>query len=436
MKSVWNDSVTLPSYPHLDGSRKTDVLIIGGGMAGILCAWELKQAGIDCLLIESDRIMGGVSVNTTAKITSQHGLIYDQLIRRFGVEKARLYLRANEAALSRYHRLSQTIPCDFETKDSYIYSMNLPEKLDRELSALSRIGFSGDFVSSLPFPFPVAGAVRLRDQAQFHPLRFVQGLLPGLRICEHTAARSWDGRSILTDYGRITPEKIIVATHFPIFNKHGSYFLKLYQHRSYVLGLKDGPQVNGMYMDEEKTGLSFRNYGDLLLLGGGAHRTGKSGGGWEELEVFARRHYPDCEIEYRWATQDCMSLDSVPYIGQYCASTPNIYVATGFNKWGMTTSMVAAGILRDLVQGKSNPYAKVFSPSRTMLRPQLALNALESTVNLLTPTRPRCPHMGCALKWNPQEHTWDCPCHGSRFSRDGKLLENPATDDLPRKPWQ
>ena len=223
--------------------------------------------------------------------------------------------------------------------------------------------------------------------------------------------------------------KIIVTTHFPILNKHGSYFLKLYQHRSYVLALKGAQHLDGMYVDEDKKGLSFRTYGDLLLLGGGSHRTGKKGGNWHELEEFARKYYPSARVVSKWATQDCMSLDGVPYIGQYSKNTPDLYVATGFNKWGMSSSMVSAMILSDLVQGKPNEYAQVFSPSRSILRPQLAINALESTVGLLTPTAPRCPHLGCALKYNKAEHSWDCPCHGSRFSESGELINNPATDD-------
>ena len=238
------------------------------------------------------------------------------------------------------------------------------------------------------------------------------------------------GTTAVTNHGRIRAEKILVTTHFPFLNKHGSYFLKLYQHRSYVIALQGAPDVDGMYVDASRTGLSFRNCQNLLLLGGGGHRTGKKGGGWRELRDFARRHYPQAEEQYRWAAQDCMSLDGVPYIGPYSASTPDLYVAAGFNKWGMTSSMVSAMLLSDLVQGKNSPYGEVFSPSRSILRPQLAVNGFEAVSSLLTPTARRCPHLGCALKWNPVEHTWDCPCHGSRFTEDGKRLDGPATGDL------
>ena len=282
-------------------------------------------------------------------------------------------------------------------------------------------------------PFPTAGGVCFPHQAQFHPLKFLNGIVRDLAIYENTPVVSLTKSGAVTEHGTIQANAIIVCTHFPFLNRHGSYFLKLYQQRSYVLALKNAPNPEGMYLDARKNGLSFRHWGDTLLLGGGGHRTGKKGGGWAELEAFAKTHYPDAKIVSRWATQDCMSLDGLPYIGQYSASTPNLYVATGFNKWGMTTSMAAAQLLTDLVCGKESPYATLFSPSRSMLRPQLGINAAEATLNLLTPARKRCPHLGCALKWNPQEHSWDCPCHGSRFSEDGQLLDNPSTGDLPKK---
>ena len=242
----------------------------------------------------------------------------------------------------------------------------------------------------------------------------------------------YNGEFFKTNGGRIYAKKAIVATHFPIFNKHGSYFLKLYQHRSYVIAYKNTERINGMYLDENEKGFSFREYNDMLIIGGGSHRTGKKGGNWKEISDFANKYYPTATEVCRWATQDCMTLDGVPYIGEYSNNTNDLYVATGFNKWGMTSSMVAARLLFDLVLERNNKYTELFSPSRSILRPQLLINAFESTLNLITPTTPRCPHLGCALKWNKYERSWDCPCHGSRFSEKGQLIDNPATDDLKR----
>ncbi len=432
MASLWEETWRPPEFPRLEGDVDTHVLVVGGGMAGVLCAYFLHRAGVPYVLAEADTIGSGVTKNTTAKITSQHGLIYHQLVRRWGVERARQYLAAQEEALERYRTLCRDIDCGFEEKDAYVYALDSREKIDRELSALERLGAPKEFAGALPLPFPVAGAVRFPRQAQFHPLRFLAAISNGLHVYERTPVRQLAGTTAVTDRGRITARKIIVATHFPFLNKHGGYFLKLYQHRSYVIALENAPDLGGMYLDQAQGGMSFRNYQGLLLVGGGSHRTGKQGGNWREPREFAASRWPQAVERYHWAAQDCMSLDGAPYIGPYSKSTQGLYVASGFNKWGMTSSMVAAMVLSDLVQGRENPFAQTFSPSRSMLRPQLALNGLEAAVSLMTPVTRRCPHMGCALKWNPQERSWDCPCHGSRFTAGGQLIDGPATGDLER----
>lgn len=433
MESIWHKTIQLPQFPQLDGDVSTDVLVIGGGMAGLLCAYQLKKAGVDCVVAERKRIASGITGNTTAKVTCQHGLIYSKLAKKYGLEAAGLYLKANEQSLSEYRALCADIPCDFEEQSHTVYSRQDLHALEEELAVLSKLNYPAELAGSLPLPFPTIGGIRFPRQAQFHPLKFLSGIVGNLTIYENTSVQSLSKTEAVTEHGRIHANAVVVATHFPFLNKHGSYFFKLYQQRSYVLALENAPIPEEMYLDAQENGLSFRSWGDNLLLGGGGHRTGKKGGGWAELEAFAREHYPDANIVSRWATQDCMSLDGIPYIGQYSASTPNLYVATGFNKWGMTTSMAAAQILTDLIRGRENPYVSLFSPSRSILHRQLGVNALESTVNLLTPSRKRCPHLGCALKWNTQERSWDCPCHGSRFSEDGRLLDNPSTGDLPKK---
>jgi len=428
-KSVWTSDTTLPNFSKLEGEKKTDVLIIGGGICGILCAHFLKNAGVDYILAEGSSIASGITKNTTAKITSLHGLVYDKLIKNAGSEKAKMYLDANNDALREYEHLCQGIDCDFETKDAYTYSMTDDEKIKKEVAAVNSLGYNAEFKESTELPFKTKGAICFKNQAQFNPLKFIKEIAKDLNIYENTFIRDITPNTAISDSGKITAKKIIVATHFPFINKHGSYFLKLYQHRSYVSAFSGAQQLSGMYVDEDLKGLSLRTYRDLLLIGGGSHRTGKSGGNWKELKSFAGQYYPKAKLRYEWATQDCMSLDGVPYIGNYSKKTSDLYVASGFNKWGMTSSMAAAKILCDMVLEKSNDFCEVFSPSRSILKPQLFINGIETTANLLNPTVKRCPHLGCALKWNKAEHTWDCPCHGSRFEENGKLIDNPSTGD-------
>lgn len=433
MNSVWVDHYNLPHFESLDGSIKTDVLIIGGGMAGVLCARFLQEKGVDYTLVEGRTIGSGITKDTTAKITAQHGLLYAKLVRAKGEETARKYLDVNLQAVKKYTELCKQMDCDFETKTSYIYSCDDRKKLEEEADALRKIGYDAILVQNTGLPFEIVGAIGFEGQGQFHPLKFIAEIARGLNIYEHTFVKEFKDHTAVTDKGNIVFQKVIFATHFPIDNKHGMYFLKLYQHRSYVIALEHAADVDGMYLDEEKGGFSFRNYGNLLLLGGGSHRTGKSGGNWQQLYDFAGKHYPGAIPRYAWATQDCMSLDGMAYIGPYAKHMPDCYVATGFNKWGMTSSMVSAMILTDLVMEKENPYAEVFDPSRSMWTPQLLCNGWTALTNLLTISKKRCPHLGCALKWNPVEHSWDCPCHGSRFEEDGTLIDNPANGDLSRK---
>ncbi len=434
MNVIWEQDVQMPQFPRLDQDLRTDVLIIGGGMAGLLCAWNLTRAGVDCALIEENRLMSGVSGRTTAKITSQHGLVYGKLLNQLGREKTQLYWQANEDALAAYRNLAETADFDFCTQSSYIYTTEGAKALEAEMEAYECLRIPATWETGVNLPFPVQGAISFPNQAQFHPLKFVSHILNGLKIFENTKALSFSGNQVQTPNGTVTAQKIIIATHFPILNKHGAYFLKLYQQRSYVIALEHGDLVDGMYLDQAENGLSVRTAGKWLLLGGGGHRTGKPGLGWSLPEAAAKQYYPDARIAARWATQDCMSLDGMPYIGQYSNATRDLFVATGFQKWGMSSSMVAAMLLTDLIRGKENPYADLFSPSRSVIHKQLFINGADSAINLLRPTKPRCPHLGCALRWNKAERSWDCPCHGSRFDPDGKVLNNPATGDLKHPP--
>ncbi|MCL2217668.1 MAG: FAD-binding oxidoreductase, partial [Defluviitaleaceae bacterium] len=352
--SVWSDTVTREIRPALEGDISADVLVVGGGMCGILVAYWLKKAGVRCIVAEAKTVGSGITKNTTAKITAQHGLIYADLIKRFGAEKARKYYEANVHAIRRYRELDEQLPCDFEHKTAYVYSTDDRQKLEREADAYRKLGIDAWIQEDLPLSLKTKGAIAMEGQAQFHPLKLLYALASELEIYENTFISKIDGQTSVTSRGKITAKHIVLATHYPMVNIPGLYFMKLYQHRSYVIALESAPVLDGMYLDEREDGHSFRTYGNLLFIGGGDHKAGKKGGGYAELRNFAKQSYPAAAEKYHWATQDCMSLDKVPYIGRHRAGTENLYVATGFNKWGMTGSMVAAKILTDLiVSGKS-----------------------------------------------------------------------------------
>ena len=426
MRSYWEDTVKYEEKPALEGDISTDILIVGGGTAGLLCGYMLKNSGADCVIAEAGRIGFGITKGATAKITFQHGCIYDSMIKKRGKENALKYLEIQKAACMEYEKLAERIDCSYEKRDAFVYSLNDREKIEKEALAYERLHERAQFTVNTELPFPVAGAVRTEHQAQFNPLQFCRGLSKELKIYENTKVREIMPGMAKTDRGNIRFRKIIIATHFPIINKHGWYFIKMYQSRSYLTALKGAPLISGMYVDENDTGMTFRSAGEYLFVGGGGHRTGKTDDSPEKLRQFSRKYYPEAREEYFWAAQDCITLDGIPYVGAYSESTPDMLVITGFNKWGFSSAMAGAMILKDIVFERENEYADIFSPSRSMLSVKLFTNIFESAAGLLCPTVPRCPHLGCALKYNPLEHSWDCPCHGSRFEENGELIDNPA----------
>ncbi len=449
--------------------EKWDVIVIGAGMAGVLTAHLLNEHGMRVLVLEAKTVASGQTGRTTAKITSQHDMKYAEMIKTLGRKRAGLYARANEAAIKEYERLitKEKIDCEYERTEAYLYTISDPVKLKKEAEEAVSLGIDAQFTTDTELPFPVTGAVCFRGQAQFDAQRFIRQLASQLELREYTKVvkirgervyaecMSQDGKKV--EKRRVyCAEHVIVATHYPVFNVPGFYFLRQHQERSYVLaltGIFDGQAdavcakpMRGMYYGVDKGSHSFRRIGDILLLGGGSHRTGEHtcGGAYDALvraseRYFPKENYPEKKEVARWSAQDCMPHDGVPFIGKYSWFTPHHYVITGFQKWGMTTSMVAAMILRDTLCGVETPYAKLFSPQRmyvcagiSAFLKDIGVSVKELARGMLQlPKSPaRCPHLGCELKWNPDEHSWDCPCHGSRFDENGELLDNPAKKGL------
>jgi len=475
-KSIWVQTCQIRERESLQQDTESEIVVIGAGMAGILIAYTLQRAGHQVIVLEADRIAGGQTRNTTAKITSQHGMIYHKLIQTLGKDKAKQYAMANETAIGEFKRIieSEGIDCDFKQCHAYVYGNNT-QQLEAETQTAADLGLPAAFVKDTALPFPTAGAVRFSDQAQFHPLKFLKNLSDKLTIYEQTPVLTVENDLLSTRHGNIHAEKIIFACHYPFINFPGMYFARMHQERSYVLALKGAMPMEGMWIDAGKDGFSFRAYKDLLLLGGQGHRTGENSGGkrYDVLRLKAKEWFPGSQEVACWSAQDCMTPDRVPYIGRYTSGQPNWYIATGFQKWGMTSSMVSSMLLRDLIDGKENPYAKVFDPGRFEVSsiPGIAAeggkavrgltkrffqipvpseqtahipNGQSGIVSLkeekigvykdedgtLHSVSIQCPHLGCQLEWNPDERSWDCPCHGSRFDHLGNLISGPAQEGI------
>lgn len=472
MKSIWSETTEITERGSLPSNSSTEVAVIGAGMAGILTAYFLKCQGRKVMVLEADRIAGGQTKNTTAKITSQHGLIYSKLISKYGIENARLYAKANQEAIRKYQSIIEEnhIDCDFERLSSFLYSTQDRESLMQEAQAAVKLGLPASFRENISLPFQTAGAVCFEHQAQFHPLKFIKALAQDITVYENTMVHAVKEHTIYTNRGTVTAQYIVFATHYPFPIVPGFYFIRQHQERSYVVAYSGTKHLDGMYYSIDDQGLSLRNYKDLLFIGGGAHRTGKheSGGSYTFIREQAEKYFPGGRETACWSAQDCKTHDELPFIGRYSSFRPYWYVATGFKKWGMTLSMISAMMISDEICGVENPYRKLFSPQRwhplvaakdfmidlgTSVRGLLAAYHIWScgkesdlkpgqggivrkglrryggyrdeagTVHRISI---RCPHMGCELLWNPDERSWDCPCHGSRFDYDGNLIDNPA----------
>lgn len=462
MKSIWESNLELAGRKPLQSNLTVQIVVIGAGIAGILTAYFLKERGHQVIVVETKEIAGGQTKGTTAKITSQHGMCYEKLIRKIGREKARIYAQANEEAISVYEQIiaKEKISCHFEKRAAYLYTVQESgkAKLQKEAEAARSLGIKAQFVEGkeiTELPFKVSGAVCFENQAWFHPLAFIKHLSDKIEIFEHTKVLSVKKHKVLTDKGTITAQNIVFATHYPFVNLPGFYFLRQHQERSYVLALKEQKELLGMYYGIDKNGLSFRSAGDILLLGGGGHRTGKNKGknkkyknetcenrntGYVYLRKMAQVYYPNAEEAAAWSAQDCMPHDHLPFIGKYSMLRPYWYVATGFKKWGMTSAMVAAITISNQICGVSHDFAlnkNIFTPQRVQFRASiknLVIDIGESIQGLgkglFSKKKHRCPHMGCRLEWNAEESSWDCPCHGSRFDSAGTLQDNPAQIDL------
>lgn len=496
--SLWRDTTDLPSFSRLAEDHETDIAVVGGGITGITTAYLLSKAGYKVTIFEAGELLSGTTGFTTAKITAMHGMFYNDHMKRFGEENARLYYQSNSEAMEWIIATAKdlSISCGLEREDAYLYADAGDEKtlkkLEQEFEAYTKLGIPGEWLSHLPVPLKVEGAIKLPGQAQFHPLLYLQGLLKafldhGGVIYEHTVigekVEQDGGLTLTTERGshRIFCQHAVSASHFPFYDGGDLYFSRLKPVRSYVLAIEPETDFEGgMYLSAGTPTRSLRSVDwegkKLVLVGGESHTTGQgvcTFNYYENLEKFAGKLLGIKAIPYRWSAQDLVTLDTVPYIGKV-SEKEEIYIATGFQKWGMTNGTLAARMISDQIQGKDNPYTELYDPSRFKANPTIknfiAMNAnvakefvagkLEIVHRKASELKPdegavvrhdgkraggyrdpegklhlvdtTCTHMGCECEWNEAERSWDCPCHGSRFSYDGKVFEGPATTPLKK----
>jgi glycine/D-amino acid oxidase-like deaminating enzyme/nitrite reductase/ring-hydroxylating ferredoxin subunit len=493
--SLWLDTTAPPTFRPLERDVAVDFAVIGAGITGLTTALLLKRAGASVAVVEARRIGHGVTGYTTAKLTSLQGLVYTKLISRFGVERARLYAEANEAGLATIAELAEEVEadCDLRWKPNHTYAeerADLPQ-IEREMDAATRAGLPVDYIAETDLPFPVAGAIRLANQAEFHPVKYLAALAravdgDGCHVFEHSRATGVEAGAtchVRMEAARIAAGGVVVASHMPFLDR-GLFFARLRPERSYVLAVRLADAAPaGMYLSTESAAHSVRSHPvagtEITLIGGEGHKTGQADTNrrYGRLEAWAHERFDIETLVCRWASQDHMPADGMPYVGRVSPLSDRIYTATGFRKWGLTNGTAAAMMMSDSLLGRPNPWADAFESNRLEARASLPSLVKENLnvgfhffadrarggVPLHTPDidpgdarivreltgqtavhrdtdgelhrlSARCTHLGCIVSWNAAEQTWDCPCHGSRFDAvTGDVIEGPAVHPLPAR---
>jgi glycine/D-amino acid oxidase-like deaminating enzyme/nitrite reductase/ring-hydroxylating ferredoxin subunit len=492
-RPLWLESAEV-RYPRLEEVVDVDVAVIGAGITGVNAAHLLKAEGETVALLESSAVGHGATGYTTAKLTVGHNLVYRDLIESFGVETARVYARSNQLAIERVEAVvrQHALDCDFERTSNYVYAesaASVPD-VEREVHAAREAGVAAELTTETDLPYSVLAAVRVDDQAQFHPWKYVAGLAElvhgdGSHVFELTRAtrvRSGDPCVVETPSGSVRARHVIVATQLPFLDR-GLYFTKAHPTKSYAIGAAVDPERSprGMYISVDQPTRSVRstpgNHGQrVLIVGGEGHKPGAESDPEERyrrLDRFLRERFGVEDAEYRWSTHDYVPVDRLPYIGRLLPGDDRVLVATGYAKWGMTKGTFAAEILRDLILGRENEFARVYDSTRLDVKQsaprfvrengEVALRFIADRVR----SRPgreaidglapgdgtivriggrhyaiyrdeagvhalsaRCTHLGCIVGWNRADRAWECPCHGSRFAADGTVVQGPATADL------
>ena len=491
MGSIWLEADDHEAAPPLVGRARAEVAVVGAGITGLTAALWLQRAGASVTVLDRHGIASRTTGNTTAKVTVLHGLMYAELVGGRGEEVAGKYLAANLQAMRTVSELAAEMPDASELMRLPAYTYTLHEggvaDVQAEADALTRLGQAPTATSETGLPYPVAAAVRLDDQLAIHPVRYCLGLRrafldAGGAIHERTNAIDVEDGApciVRTDHGELAADWVIVATLIP-FTNHGWYAAKAEPSRSYAVLAHVGEQaadIGGMYLSADEPTRTLRptpvGAETALVLGGEGHPTGgepNTLARYEAIERWANDHFPVQHISHRWSAQDFASVDGLPFVGRL-GSLDRVLVATGFKKWGLSNGTAAALALHGVIASAPPDWADVYDSARSVVTKapkEFAKHNLTAAKHLvgdrfrsrpdieelspgegaivdadgrkaavsrddrgeLRALSPICTHLGCLVGWNDAERSWDCPCHGSRFDRDGAVLDGPATEPL------
>jgi glycine/D-amino acid oxidase-like deaminating enzyme/nitrite reductase/ring-hydroxylating ferredoxin subunit len=494
-RSYWLEDADL-RHPRLDGDVDVDVAVIGAGITGVTTAYLLAQAGTRVALLERGGVGHGATGYTTAKITVGHAVIYGDLRDSFGVETARAYAASNQQAIEAVAALvrERGLDCDLERTSNYVYTEadEQVERLEQEVEAARAAGIDAVLTTETDLPYPVRAAVRVDEQAQFHPWKYVAALARAVtdaggfvfELTRATDVRSGSPCVVETTSGSVRAGHVVVATQLPFLDR-GFFFAKAHPQKSYAVATTVDDAPRGMYISVEQPTRSVRSSPApdgrrVLVIGGEGHKPGadpNTGERYATLERFMRERFAGAEATYRWSTHDFVPVDRLPYIGRLRRGDDRVLVATAFAKWGMTKGVLAGQILSDRILGRPNEWAALYESKRLdvrrsagrftkenaevgfrFFRDRLRRRRGQDEVDSLArgegrivragaaqyavyrddegrlhTLSARCTHLGCIVGWNPADRSWECPCHGSRFAGDGTLVQGPATADLPRR---
>jgi glycine/D-amino acid oxidase-like deaminating enzyme/nitrite reductase/ring-hydroxylating ferredoxin subunit len=489
--SLWLAAMPDRQYPPPTTDRSFDVLVLGGGITGLTAALLLKQRGMRVAVVEAGRVGSGATGNNTAKVTALQSTMLSNIERSRGKDVAAAYAMASAAAVEMVATLGAGFDCDLRRRSAYTVAATDREMptVQGEYDAAHRAGLPVVMTGEVDLPFPVAGAVRLDDQIEFHPVRYAHGLAAaidgdGCAVFENTRATAVkEGRPVRVDttQGRLVGQHVVVATHYPVWDR-GLYFSRMEASRSYCVAVRvRGEPSRGMSITAGTPTWSFRSAGDLMIVCGRSHPAGArgvDGSRFDDLEQFARKHWDVEELTHRWSAQDASPYDNTPMIGSYTPVSSRMWVAAGYSKWGLTSGTMGAMMLADAITGQDRDgdgVGRAFSPHRVSPRalPSFARLQAKVTADLvgdrLAPAQARsateiprgearvirngtdrtgvyrddegglhavsmrCTHLGCLVRFNGAERSWDCPCHGSRFDVDGAVLEGPAVKPLAKR---